>query len=135
MWSSTQFKQDKKRSKSAPTSVCAVFNTMHTYTDTQSISICEKIFSDSSVTQMVIGKFGYQRKIFPGVFVIHLVVAKRILRKKILRDTVFSKLVNGKRCQRKYSLFEEIFCCAFVTKLIISKSSMYHGFTVSLVNI
>ena len=47
MWGSTQFKQDKKRSKSAPTSVCAV---------------CEKIFSDSLVTQMVIGKFGYQRK-------------------------------------------------------------------------
>ena len=52
----------KKRSKSAPTSVCAVFNTMHTYTDTQFISIREKIFSDSLVTQMVIGKFGYQRK-------------------------------------------------------------------------
>ena len=45
-----------------PTSVCAVFNTMHTYTGTQFISIREKIFSDSLVTQMVIGKFGYQRK-------------------------------------------------------------------------
>ena len=49
-------------SKSAPTSVCDVFNTMHTYTDTQFISIREKIISDSLVTQMVIGKFGYQRK-------------------------------------------------------------------------
>ena len=50
---------------------------MHTYTDTQFISIREKIFSDSLVTQMVIGKFGYQRKIFPGVFVIHLVVNQK----------------------------------------------------------